>query len=79
MEIAIYFTRITEFRWQGELTELPAALRKGVTRREDGETVLDEDALGEKLDDLAMEKLTKGRAAAEVDDESYELGQIEEV
>lgn len=78
MEIAIYFTRTTEYTWQGDLTDLPAAVRKGVTKREDGETVLDDELLGERLTDEVLEKLIKSKTNLDIQDDQYEVSEIEQ-
>lgn len=78
MEISITFTVTNEYVWSGDLSDLPARIRKGgkLTRREDGETVLDEDALSDRLDDGALSELVK---YSEVESEEFELEDVTEV
>lgn len=76
MEIEIMFSVTTEYSWTGELTDLPKEIRKGgkLTRREDGETVLNDDVLDERLDGN-LHLLIK---TAEESDTQYELQSVEE-
>lgn len=78
MEIEILFTVTKEYSWTGQLTDLPKEVRKGgkLTVREDGETVVNEEELSERLDDVALEKLAKD---AEEQDATYDLQAIEQV
>jgi hypothetical protein len=77
MEIEIMFTVTTEYSWTGELTDLPAAVRKGgkLTKREEGETVLNEEELTDRLDDAALASLVK---QADEQGAEYELQGVEE-
>lgn len=75
--VEITFTVTTEYAWSGDISELPAYVRKGgkLTKREDGETVLNEDALSERLDDEILSKLIK-HGNTELQNEEFEVGDV---
>ena len=77
MEIEIMFTVTTEYSWVGDLNDLPVAVRKGgkLTKREEGETVLNEEELTDRLNDVALASLVK---QADEQHTEYELQGVEE-
>jgi hypothetical protein len=75
MEIYICFTKTTQYTWSGELSELPAAARKGAVTGRGDDAELNEETLGENLIDEILEKLAKKADINETTFEVDELGQ----
>ncbi len=79
MDISILFTVTQEYAWNGDHTELPAAVRKGIITGKGDNAELDCDALTDNLTDEMLSKLIKLRGnTAELNDESVTVDEVGE-